>query len=60
MMSPAESSLLYATKLSGPKQGKEGGCDWSALVSFGEQIDREAVTRMSGKHQMTSLRNLIN
>ena len=31
VMSPAELSLLYATKRGGPKQGQEGGCDWSAL-----------------------------
>ena len=30
------------------------------LVSFGGQIDREAVIRMSGRHQMIPLRNLIN
>ena len=59
-MSPTEPSLLYAMKRGEPKQGKEGGCDWSALVSFRGQIDREAVTRMSGRHQMTSLGNLIN
>ena len=30
-MSPAELSLLYAIKGGGPKHGKEGSCDWSAL-----------------------------
>ena len=30
VMSPAEPSLLYTTKRGGPKQGKEGGCYWSA------------------------------
>ena len=30
VMAPAELSLLYAMKGSGPKQGKEEGCDWSA------------------------------
>ena len=29
--SSAELSLLYAMKWGGPKQGKEGGYDWSAL-----------------------------
>ena len=60
VMSLAELSLLYATKRGGPKQGQEGGCDWAALVSFEGQIDREAATRMSGRHQTISLRNLIN
>ena len=60
VMSLAELSLLYATKGGGLKQEKEGGCDWSDLVSFGGQIDGEAVTRMSGRHQMISSRNLIN
>ena len=31
MVSPAELFLLYAMKRVGPKQGKEGGCNWSAL-----------------------------
>ena len=31
VMSPAELSLLYAMKGGVAKQGKEGGCDWSAL-----------------------------
>ena len=60
VMSPAELSLLYATKRGGQKQGQEEGCDWAALVSFGGQIDREAVARMSGRHWMISLRKLIN
>ena len=60
VISPAELSLLYAMKGGGPKQGKEGGCDWSVLVSFGGQIDREAVAMMSGRYQTISLRNLIS
>ena len=60
LMSPAELYLLYATKRGGSKQGQEGGCDWAALVIFRGQIDREAVTRMSGRHQMIALRSLIN
>ena len=60
LMSPAELSLLYSTKGGGPKQGKEEGCDWSVLISFGGQIDGEAVTRMSDRHWMISLRNLIS
>ena len=31
VMSPAEPSLLYAMKRGGPKQGTEGGYNWSAL-----------------------------
>ena len=31
VMSPAEPSLLYAMKRGVPKQGKEGGCNWSVL-----------------------------
>ena len=31
VMSPAELSLLYAMKRAGPKQGQEGGCNWSTL-----------------------------
>ena len=56
VISPEELSFLYATKRNGPKQGTEGCYDWSALASFGGQIDRVAVTRMSGRHWM----NLIN
>ena len=56
VMSPEELSFLYAMKMGGPKQGMEGGYDWSALASFRGQIDRAAVTRMSGRH----LTNLIN
>ena len=48
VMSPAELSLLYATKRDGPKQGWEGGCDWAALgdrltskLSPGCQADTE-------------------
>ena len=55
VMSPEELCFLYATK-GGPKQGMEGGYNWSALASFRGEIDRAAVTRMSGRHQM----NLIN
>ena len=55
VMSRAELSLLYAMKRDGPKQGQEGGCDLAVLVSFGGQIDRDAVTRMSGRHRMISL-----
>ena len=40
----------------GQKKGMEGGYDWSVLASFRGQIDRAAVTRMSGGHQT----NLIN
>ena len=32
VISPAELSLLYAREGGGPKQGKKGDCDWSALV----------------------------
>ena len=53
-------SRTFPFILGRPKQGKEGGCDWSALVSFGGQSNREAVARMSGRHQMISLRNLIS
>ena len=60
VMSPAEPSLLYAIKGGEPKQGQEGSCDWAALVRFRGQNDRKAVTRMSGRHQMISLGNLIN
>ena len=56
VMSPEELSFLYATNRVGPKQGMEGGYDWPALASFEGQIDRAAVTRMSGRHQT----NLIN
>ena len=56
VMSPEELSFLHATERGRPKQGMEGGNDWSALASFGGHIDRAAVTRMSGRHQM----NLIN
>ena len=56
-MSPAEPPFLYAMKRGGPKQGQEGDCDWAA---FWEQIDREVVAWMSGRHQMILLRNLIN
>ena len=59
VMSPAELSLLYAMKKGGPKEGQDGGFDWIALVSFVGQIDRETVIRMSGRHWMTSLGNLI-
>ena len=41
VMSPAELSHLYSMKGAGPKHVKEGGCDWAALVSFEEQIDRK-------------------
>ena len=60
VMSLVEPSFLYARKRGGPKQGQEGGCDWAALVSFRGQIDRDTVTRMSGRHWMISLKNLIN
>ena len=40
----------------GPKQGMEGGYDWSALASFKRWIDSTTVARMSGKHWM----HLIN
>ena len=56
VMLPEELSFLYAMKRGGPKQGMEGGYDWSALASFGGQIDSAAVTRMSGRHQ----KSLIN
>ena len=56
VMSPVELSFLYATKGGGPKQGMEGGYDWSALASFRGWIDSTAATRMSGRHWM----NLIN
>ena len=56
VMSPQELSFLYAMKRGGPKQGMEGDCNWSALASFSGQIDRTAVTGMSGRHRM----NLIN
>ena len=49
VMSPEELSFLYAMKGGRPKQGTEGGYDWSALASFGEQIDSTATTRMSGR-----------
>ena len=55
-MSPEELSFLYAMKRGRPKQGMEGGCDWSALASFRRQIDRTAVIRMFGGHWM----NLTN
>ena len=42
------------------KHRKERGCDWSTLVSFGGQIDREAVARMSGRHWMISLGTFIS
>ena len=48
-MSPEELSFLYTMKRDGPKQGTEGGCDWSALASFRGQIDRAAIARMSGR-----------
>ena len=50
VMSPEELSFLYATKRGGPKQGMEGGYDWSTLANFMGQIDSTAVTRMSGRH----------
>ena len=56
VMSPEELSFLYATKGGGPKQGMEGGYDWSALASFRGQIDNTTATQMSGRHWM----NLIN
>ena len=56
VMSFEELSFLYATERGGPKQGMEGGCDWSALASFRGQIDRTVVARMFGRHQM----NFIN
>ena len=56
VMSPEELSFLYSMKRGGPKQGAEGGCDWSALATFRGQIDSTAVARMSGRHWM----NLIN
>ena len=52
VMSPKELSFLYAMKRGGAKQGMEGGYNWSALASFRGQIDRKAVTSMSGRHQM--------
>ena len=56
VMSPEGLSFSYAMKRGGPKQGMEGGYDWSALARFRDQIDRAAVTRMPGRHQT----NLIN
>ena len=53
VMSPEELSFLNALKRGGAKQGMEGGCDWSAS---GDRIDRAAVARMFGRHQM----NVIN
>ena len=47
VISPEELSFLYAMKRGGPKQGMEGGYDWSALASFMGQIDRAAVTMMN-------------
>ena len=46
VMSPEELSFLYATKGGGPKQGMEGGYDWSALASLRGWIDSPAATRM--------------
>ena len=60
VMAPAELSLLYFAKRGWTKASEEGGCDWSAWVSFGGQIDEEVVTRMSGRHWTISLRNLIS
>ena len=40
-----------------PKEGTEGGYNWSALASFRGQIDSTAATRMSSRHQKTSLTN---
>ena len=52
----AELSLYIQQK--GVDQSKERKGLW--LVSFGGQIDGEAVTRMSGRHQTISLMNLIS
>ena len=51
-----EPSFLCAMKGGGPKQGMEGGYDWSALATFKRWIDSTTVTRLSGRHQM----HLIN
>ena len=57
VMSSAELSPFICNKREWTKarKGRE-----LQLVSFGGQIDREAVNRMSSRHQMISLRNLIN
>ena len=52
VMSPEELSFLFAMKGGGPKQGMEGGYDWSALASFRRQIDSATAARMSGRHRM--------
>ena len=57
VMAPAKLSLLYSAK-KGVDQGMGRSGLW--LVSFGGQIDEEAVVRMSGRHQMILLRNLIS
>ena len=55
-MSPAGPLLLCTTKRGGPRLGSKGAASGQLGDSFLGQIDREAVTRMSGRHQM----NLIN
>ena len=56
MMSPAGPLLLCTSKGGGPRLGGERVAIGQIGDSFWEQIDREAVTRMSGRHQT----NLIN
>ena len=50
-MSPAGPLLLFTAKGDRPRQGGEKVAIGQFGDSFLEQIDREAVTRMSGRHQ---------
>ena len=57
VMSPEELSFLYATKGGGPKQGMEGGYDWSALASFRVRLTVQLPPGCLADTRQTSLTN---